>query len=163
MSGEEQVNSAGDDVRIRVASAADGDAFVRFNRAMALETENKKLAEEIVDPGVRAVFAEPGRGFYVVAERESEIVAALMITFEWSDWRNADFWWIQSVYVTPAFRRRGVYRKLYDFVRERARGEGGVCGFRLYVERDNTAAQRVYESLGMSASDYLMYEETLER
>lgn len=163
MSCEKQGKFADDGVKIRVASAADGDAFVRFNRAMALETENKELPEEIVEPGVRAVFEEPARGFYVVAECASEIVAALMITFEWSDWRNADFWWIQSVYVTPKFRRRGVYRKLYEFVRERARGEGGVCGFRLYVNKDNTDAQRVYESLGMSASDYLMYEEALER
>lgn len=163
MSGEKQADPEVDGMTIRVAGAADGDAFVRFNRAMALETENKELPEEIVDTGVRAVFAEPGRGFYVVAECGSEIVAALMVTFEWSDWRNANFWWIQSVYVTPEFRRRGVYGKLYDFVRERARGQGGVCGFRLYVEKTNTTAQRAYESLGMSASDYLMYEETLER
>ena len=146
-------------VEVRMASAADGDAFVRFNRAMALETEDKKLDEEIVDPGVRAVFEDPARGFYVVAECANDIVAALMVTFEWSDWRNATFWWIQSVYVTPKFRRLGVYRKLYSFVRERARSEGGVCGFRLYVEKDNVIAQRAYESLGMFASDYLMYEE----
>ena len=146
-------------VEVRMASAADGDAFVRFNRAMALETEDKKLDEEIVDPGVRAVFEDPARGFYVVAECANDIVAALMVTFEWSDWRNATFWWIQSVYVTPKFRRLGVYRKLYSFVRERAHSEGGVCGFRLYVEKDNVIAQRAYESLGMFASDYLMYEE----
>ena len=163
MSDSERKKSTADGVEIRVANAADGDAFVRFNRAMALETENKELPEAIVDPGVRAVFEKPDRGFYVVAECAKEIVAALMITFEWSDWRNANFWWIQSVYVSPSFRRKGVYRRLYEFVRERARDEGGVCGFRLYVEKENTAAQRVYESLGMSASNYLMYEETLER
>jgi len=151
-----------ENVQVRMASAADGDAFVRFNRAMALETEDKKLDEETVDPGVRAVFDDPARGFYVVAECASGVVAALMVTFEWSDWRNATFWWIQSVYVTPEFRRRGVYRRLYEFVRERARDEGGVCGFRLYVEKDNAAAQRAYESLGMSASDYLLYEESVE-
>ena len=161
MSGDEQGKLADDHLQIRIASAADGGAFVRFNRAMALETEKKELAEEIVVPGVRAVFDDPARGFYVVAECATEIVAALMVTFEWSDWRNATFWWIQSVYVTPKFRRKGVYRKLYAFVRERARNEGGVCGFRLYVEKDNIPAQRTYASLGMSASDYLMYEETL--
>lgn len=152
----------GEDLQVRVATAADGDAFVRFNRAMALETENKELDEATVAAGVKAVFEDPTRGFYVLVECADDIVAALMVTFEWSDWRNANFWWIQSVYVTPEFRRRGLYRKLYDFVRARARSEGGVCGFRLYVEMNNVAAQRVYESLGMSASDYLMYEETVE-
>jgi ribosomal protein S18 acetylase RimI-like enzyme len=152
-----------DDLTVRVAEAGDGDAFVRFNCAMALETENKRLDESIVGPGVKAVFVDPSRGFYVLAESASRIVAALMVTFEWSDWRNANFWWIQSVYVTPEFRRRGVYSRLYDFVRDRARADGGVCGFRLYVEKDNTAAQDVYESLGMSASGYLMYEEAIER
>ncbi len=162
MCSDNQGDAAGGELRVRMACAADGDAFVGFNRAMALETENKTLDEAIVDPGVRAVFEDPNRGFYVVAESANNIVAALMVTFEWSDWRNANFWWIQSVYVTPEFRRRGSYRKLYDFVRERARGEGDVCGFRLYVEKDNVAARKVYEALGMSASDYLMYEEKIE-
>jgi ribosomal protein S18 acetylase RimI-like enzyme len=162
MSSMSRGDSGDDALRVRMASAADGDVFVRFNRAMALETENKTLDEEIVGPGVRAVFDNPARGFYVVAESGSgsDIVAVLMVTFEWSDWRNATFWWIQSVYVTPKFRRRGVYSRLYDFVRARARSEGDVCGFRLYVEKNNVAAQKVYESLGMSASGYLMYEET---
>ncbi|TFH47964.1 MAG: GNAT family N-acetyltransferase, partial [Lysobacterales bacterium] len=120
------------------------------------------LDDALVEPGVVAVFENPSRGFYVVAECEDYIVAALMVTFEWSDWRNATFWWIQSVYVTPEFRRQGLYRRLYNFLRERARSEGSVCGFRLYVERNNLAAQRVYESLGMSASDYLMYEEAVK-
>jgi GNAT superfamily N-acetyltransferase len=163
MSGDEQSESAGDSLEVRVADAADGDAFVRFNRAMALETENKELPETVVDSGVRAVFDDPARGFYVVADCAGQIVAALMVTFEWSDWRNANFWWIQSVYVAPEFRRKGIYRRLYEFVRERARTDGRVCGFRLYVEKDNTGAQRVYESLGMAKSDYLMYEESLER
>lgn len=167
MSGESVRETTGsrarDDLTVRVARAADGDAFVRFNCAMALETENKRLDEAVVRPGVEAVFADASRGFYVLAESAGSIVAALMVTFEWSDWRNANFWWIQSVYVTPEFRRRGVYRRLYDYVRDRARSHDGVCGFRLYVEKDNVAAQKVYESLGMSASDYLMYEEALER
>ena len=148
--------------RLRMASASDRDAFVRFNRAMALETENKELDETVVEPGVDAVFEDPARGFYVVAQCGEDIVAALLVTFEWSDWRNASFWWIQSVYVMPQFRRRGLYRRLYEFVRERARREGGVCGFRLYVEKSNLTAQRVYEALGMTASEYLMYEESIE-
>jgi len=151
-----------ENLRVRLATVDDRDAFVRFNRAMALETENKTLDEGVVTPGVQAVFEEPARGFYVLAERGDEIVAALMVTYEWSDWRNAVFWWVQSVYVTPAFRRRGLYRRLYNFVRDRARHEGGVCGFRLYVEKGNRAAQQTYESLGMGESDYLMYEETIQ-
>jgi len=163
-----------DDIRVRLATSADSDAFVRFNRAMAMETENKKLDEAVVAPGVRAVFEDSTRGFYVVAQNTrssidesanddaDDIVAALMVTFEWSDWRNATFWWIQSVYVRPDFRRRGLYRRLYNFVREHARSAGNVCGFRLYVEKSNRAAQQVYESLGMLGSDYLMYEETTE-
>jgi len=151
-----------ENLRVRLATVDDRDAFVRFNRAMALETEDKTLDEGLVTPGVQAVFENPARGFYVLAESDDEIVAALMITFEWSDWRNAVFWWIQSVYVTPAFRRRGLYRRLYNFVRDRARHEGGVCGFRLYVEKNNRAAQQTYESLGMAESDYLMYEETIQ-
>lgn len=150
-----------ENIEIRMAGAVDADALARFNRAMALETEEKALPEAVVDCGVRAVFEKAGRGFYVVAECAGEIVAALLVTFEWSDWRDADFWWIQSVYVTPDFRRRGVYRRLYEFVRKRALDLGGVCGFRLYVEKENIAAQRVYESLGMSQSPYVMYEADL--
>lgn len=151
------------DIEIRVANAVDGEALVRFNRAMALETENRHLPEAVVARGVRAVFDDPGRGFYVVAERGAEIVAALMVTFEWSDWRDAHFWWIQSVYVTRRFRRSGIYRRLHEFVRDRAREEGGVCGFRLYVEKHNADAQRVYEALGMTHTDYLMYEESISQ
>lgn len=148
---------------IRMASAVDGDTLVRFNRAMAMETEDKALREAVVERGVSAVFDDPRRGFYVVAEHAGQIVAALMVTFEWSDWRNADFWWIQSVYVTPRFRRKGVYKRLHQFVRERARKAGGVCGLRLYVEKDNVDAQGVYEALGMAHTDYLMYEESIEQ
>ena len=163
MSSDNRSDTSHESPVVRVATAGDSDAFVRFNRAMALETENKKLPEGTVTSGVQSVFDNPARGFYVVAESSGEIVAALMVTFEWSDWRNADFWWIQSVYVTPEYRRKGIYRKLYEFVRERARADGGVCGFRLYVEKKNVSAQRVYESLGMSKSDYLMYEEPLRQ
>jgi len=163
MSGCERSVMRNDDIDIRIAGDADGDSLVRFNCAMALETEDKTLPEAIVKRGVRGVFDDPRRGFYVVADHAGEIVAALMVTYEWSDWRNADFWWIQSVYVTPSFRGKGVYRGLHAFVRERAREAGGVCGLRLYVEKDNTGAQSVYASLGMSHTDYLMYEESINQ
>lgn len=148
---------------VRLGTAADAEAFVRFNRAMAMETEKRELPLEIVTPGVRAVFENSAHGFYVVAECAGDIVGALMVTYEWSDWRNGLFWWIQSVYVTPESRGKGVYRRLYEFVRDRARSQGNVCGFRLYVEKGNRSAQNAYESLGMTETNYLMYEETLQR
>ena len=145
---------------IRRAAAGDIDSLVAFNVAMARETEDRPLPEDIVRAGVGAALDDPRHGFYVVAVEDGEIVGSLMITYEWSDWRNGTWWWIQSVYVLPEARGRGVYRALYAFVRERARDEENVRGFRLYVEKSNRAAQRVYEALGMHESSYLMYEVT---
>ncbi len=146
-------------LNIRKAELRDADAIARFNSAMALETEGKALLPERVNPGVLRLLNDPSLGFYVVAERAGSVVGCLMITNEWSDWRNGLFWWIESVYIVPTARRQGVYRSLYDFVREMARADPGICGFRLYVEKDNTAAQRTYSSLGMKPTDYLIYEE----
>lgn len=144
---------------IRKAERRDADAIARFNSAMALETEGKALLPERINPGVLRLLGDPSLGFYVVAEQAGSVVGCLMITNEWSDWRNGLFWWIQSVYIVPAARRQGVYRALYDFVRDLARADPGICGFRLYVEKENTAAQRTYSSLGMAPTDYLVYEE----
>ncbi|MGI8788668.1 MAG: GNAT family N-acetyltransferase [Pyrinomonadaceae bacterium] len=146
---------------IRAANNEDAASLVEFNQAMALETEGKRLAAETLRGGVEAVFRDDKKGFYVVAESENEIVGSLMITYEWSDWRNAWFWWIQSVYILPEERGKKIYSGLYEFVKNRAHERGDVCGFRLYVERENERAQRVYERAGMEASHYLMYEETL--
>ncbi len=143
---------------IRIANPADADSLVEFNQAMALETEGKRLDPQILKSGVTAVFQDDRKGFYAVAENDGKIVGGLMITFEWSDWRNAWFWWIQSVYITPELRGQGVYRRLYEFVINEAETQGDVCGFRLYVEKENTRAQKVYEKLGMETSHYLMYE-----
>ena len=145
-------------MNIRLAEIADVDALVEFNQAMALETEGKRLETETLRKGVAAVFEDEKKGFYVVAEDDDQIVAGLMVTFEWSDWRNGWFWWIQSVYARPEARGRGIYRKLYEFVKAEAKKEN-VCGFRLYVETENSRAQQVYERLGMEHSHYLMYEE----
>ncbi|MBS1796173.1 MAG: GNAT family N-acetyltransferase [Acidobacteria bacterium] len=147
-------------MKIRLAEETDVPALVEFNQAMALETEGKNLDAGVLRRGVEAVFDDDKKGFYAVAEEAGRIVGGLMVTYEWSDWRDGWFWWIQSVYVLPDRRGRGVYRRLYEFVRERAR-DRRVCGFRLYVERENEGAQKVYEKLGMKASYYLMYEETI--
>ncbi len=148
-------------MNIRLAENADAAAMVDFNQAMALETEGKTLDAQILQSGVEAVVHDENKGFYVVAEDGGKIVGGLMITFEWSDWRDGWFWWIQSVYIIPEFRGRGIYRLLYDFVKQTAREREDVCGFRLYVEKENVSAQKVYEKLGMQASHYLMYEEMI--
>lgn len=147
-------------MEIRVATPGDIDALVEFNQAMAMETEGKRLDAETLRRGVSAVFADDRKGFYVVAGDDAGAVAAgLMVTTEWSDWRNGWFWWIQSVYVLPEHRGGGLYGRMYEFVKRKAAEAGDVCGFRLYVEKENERAQRVYEKLGMERTYYLMYEE----
>ena len=145
----------------RVAVADDAATLARFNQAMALETETKTLVEGNLLTAVKTVLSDPRHGFYVVADTGREIAGALLVTYEWSDWRNGRFWWLQSVYVRPEHRRRGIYRTLHEFVRNRARSAGGVVGLRLYVERENAAALRTYAALGMNETAYRMYEEML--
>lgn len=144
---------------IRVAGPQDIEALVSFNQAMALETENKVLQLDVLRAGVSAIIQDENKGFYLVAVANEQVVGSLMVTTEWSDWRNAQFWWIQSVYIIPSMRRQGIYAKLYTRVKTLAVERNNICGFRLYVENDNFIAQKTYESLGMQASHYLMYEE----
>ncbi len=149
-------------MNIRLAKREDAASLVEFNQAMALETEGKKLDAKVLQRGVEAIFNAVDKGFYVVAQAtDGTIVGGLMVTFEWSDWRNNWFWWIQSVYILPEERGKKIYSKLYEFVKAQARTQKNVCGFRLYVEKENLRAQRVYEKLGMESSHYLMYEEKL--
>jgi ribosomal protein S18 acetylase RimI-like enzyme len=149
-----------DEINIRLAAERDVEALGRFNRAMALETEALELDLTVLTAGVENLLRHKQHGFYLIAETAvAEAVGSLMITYEWSDWRNGLFWWIQSVYIAPQFRRRGVYRRLYEFVKELAAKQEEVCGFRLYVEKENRTAQRTYEQLGMSETHYLMFEE----
>jgi ribosomal protein S18 acetylase RimI-like enzyme len=150
-------------VRIRAASDDDVARLARWACAMAWETEHKRLDPARVESGVATVLAEPGRGRYLLACRDDEPVGTLMLTYEWSDWRCADWWWIQSVYVVPGHRRQGVYRALYRHVHEQAAASERVCGLRLYVEKENAAAQATYASLGMGDAGYLMYEQPLPR
>lgn len=144
---------------VRQGTLEDAEIIVEFNQAMAMETEDKTLDNVILTNGVTRLISEPERGFYLVASENDTIAGSLMITKEWSDWRNQEFWWIQSVYVAPEFRRQGVYRLLYQSVKELADQQNNVCGFRLYVEKENRVAQTTYENLGMEESYYLMYEQ----
>jgi GNAT superfamily N-acetyltransferase len=146
-------------MEIRKARKEDIDALIGFNEAMAFETEGKKLFTGTLRKGVEAVLADAQKGFYVVAEEDSRVIGGLMVTFEWSDWRNAWFWWIQSVYIVPEARGKRIYSQLYDFVKAEAATAGNICGYRLYVEKENAHAQRVYEKVGMEETYYLMYEE----
>lgn len=147
-----------DQIRVRPAYPRDLTVLVDFQRAMARETEEKDLDPQTLLGGVNGVLEDPTRGSYWVAERKGKIVGSLMITPEWSDWRNGVFWWIQSVYVLPEARAAGVFRALYDHVLDKARTTRGVCGVRLYVERENKRAQKVYDAVGMKESAYRMYE-----
>lgn len=148
-------------MNIRLARREDARHFVEFNSAMALETEGKTLDQTVVRSAVMAAFDDPNKGFYVVAEDQGVVVGGLMITYEWSDWRNAWWWWIQSVYICPEARGRHIYSQLNDFVKARAIEAGNVYGIRLYVENENVHAQRVYEKVGMEQSNYIMYHEML--
>ncbi len=148
-------------MNIRLAGPEDASYFVEFNKAMAFETEGKTLDEPLVEAAVKAVFDDPNKGFYVAAEHEGEVVGGLMVTYEWSDWRNGWWWWIQSVYIRPEARGRKIYSLLYEDVKRRAREAGNVYGIRLYVEYENEHASRVYEKLGMEREHYHMYAEQI--
>jgi len=148
-------------IRIRRATLADLDTIVAFNQAMALESENKTLDLSTVTAGVRRALQDPGRSVYFVAEVDGTVVGQTMVTMEWSDWRNGFFWWIQSVYVDPDSRSRGVFRALHEHILALARQRRDVCGVRLYVHRDNHRAVDVYAKLGMNLTEYLLYEEDL--
>jgi len=146
-------------MNIRRAVPSDSKALAEFNTSMARETEGIELIPSVIGSGVKAMIENPQMGFYLVVEDEGKIQASLMVTTEWSDWRNGLFWWIQSVYVNQQYRRQGLYRKLYEHVKSLAEAEIHVCGFRLYVEHDNHIAQKTYRSLGMDETSYKMYEE----
>jgi ribosomal protein S18 acetylase RimI-like enzyme len=143
---------------IRRATVADAAAIIEFNRLMALETEDKVLEPPVLAAGVAAVLADAHKGHYLLAEEAGAVLGQMMITFEWSDWRNGWIWWIQSVYVRPEARRRGIFRALYCHVYQAACHDPQVIGLRLYVERDNQAAQQTYRRLGMERAGYLMFE-----
>jgi GNAT superfamily N-acetyltransferase len=142
---------------IRKATPEDAIIIIEFQKKMAWETEEMTLNPEVVEKGVNAVFSVPARGQYWVAEDDGKIIASLLITYEWSDWRNSDVWWFQSVYVLPQFRRKGIFRSMYQYIKTEAEKEG-IPGLRLYVETNNSRAQITYQSLGMQSLHYKMFE-----
>ena len=145
-------------VTYRSATPHDAEAIVDFQLAMAKETEDVSLDRGICTRGVHAVFAHPSHGCYFVAEEDGRVVASLLITFEWSDWRDGVVWWIQSVYVLPSLRGKGIYAGLYEHVQSIAMADERVRGIRLYVDKRNTVAQNVYTRLGMNGEHYLVFE-----
>jgi GNAT superfamily N-acetyltransferase len=144
-------------ITIRKATPEDATVIIDFQQKMAWETEQMTLIPEIIFKGVNAVFTDPTRGQYWVAEDKGNVVASLLITYEWSDWRNRNVWWFQSVYVLPGFRRTGIFRSMYQHIKNEADKEG-IAGLRLYVETNNSSAQHTYEALGMKSLHYKMYE-----
>tara|TARA_B100000686_G_scaffold326886_1_gene385184 strand:+ start:143 stop:634 length:492 start_codon:yes stop_codon:yes gene_type:complete len=148
----------GKKVKVSKAQKSDIPEIIRFNINMAMETENKKLDRQTVTKGVQEVFNSPSLGYYIIVKDSSGILGCLMITYEWSDWRNGLFWWIQSVYVKKEYRRKGVFRKMYKFINERAIADKKCTGIRLYVENNNSIAQKVYNNLGMTETYYKLFE-----
>ncbi|HEX3128992.1 MAG TPA: GNAT family N-acetyltransferase [Thermoanaerobaculia bacterium] len=147
-----------DGIEIRPAIPGDAEAIVDFQIRMARETEELELEPEVVTCGVRAVLDDSTKGQYWVADSGGHLVGSLLTTYEWSDWRDGTVLWVQSVYVVPALRGRGIYRRLYEHLRDRVLASPDLRGIRLYVDRRNLAAQRIYERLGMSREHYEMFE-----
>ncbi|MBN2001247.1 GNAT family N-acetyltransferase [candidate division KSB1 bacterium] len=145
---------------IKKADLDHAPVIAEFNRRMALETEDYDLPYDRILAGVKNLFANPQYGFYIVAVHDNQIAGCLLITYEWSDWRNGVVWWIQSVFLPPEFRRRGLFRAMYEYIRREARQNGAV-GLRLYVDHENRIAQKTYENLGMKQARYRMYEDML--
>ena len=145
-------------INLRLATVRDIDYITLFNTEMAFETENINLDQADLRLGIAAVLSDSNLGFYLISELEGVLIGQILITKEWSDWRNAWFWWIQSVFVEPNHRRKGVYSAMYKKIVDMADREGNVCGLRLYVDSDNLSAKQVYSHLGMSQSHYDLYE-----
>jgi GNAT superfamily N-acetyltransferase len=146
------------DIACRAGLSTDLEPIVAFQLAMARETEELDLDPAVLTRGVEAVFSDPAKGRYFVAESDGKVIASLMLTFEWSDWRNGLVWWIQSVYVVPDFRGRRVYASLYDHIQRLAADDPAIRGIRLYVDRRNVRAQEVYTRLGMNGEHYQVFE-----
>lgn len=145
------------ELKIETGNISHSEAITRFQIDMAMESEGTVLDYERVNLGVKAVLEDASKGNYIIARIKSDVVGCLMITREWSDWNCCWYWWIQSVYVRPEYRGRGIYKTMYNRVLELAKADN-ISQIRLYVDKTNTTAQRVYEKLGMEECHYIMYE-----
>jgi GNAT superfamily N-acetyltransferase len=143
---------------IRTARTRETTIIAKFNAQLAWETEHRRLPMGRVTAGVKALLADPAKGTYYVAEVEGTIAGQLLITYEWSDWRNGNFWWIQSVYVAKPFRGQGIFRELFEHVRSLARKRKNICGLRLYMDAGNATARQAYERLGLKHTEYEVFE-----
>ncbi len=143
---------------VRPALAGDSPVIIDFQLKMAKETEDADLDRSELSKGVEAVFNDPGKGTYYVGETEGKVVSSMMITREWSDWRNRWVYWLQSVYVVPEQRGKGLFRKMYEYIKEHVLQDPGVSGIRLYVDATNLNALRVYEAVGMDDDHYKLCE-----
>lgn len=146
--------------QITTGQASDAEAIAQFQIDMALESEGTVLDRDTITCGVKAALEDPAKGLYLIARDQERPIGSLMLTREWSDWHNQWYWWIQSVYVAPDYRQKGVYRAMYTHIKAMAR-RSGIAQIRLYVDKTNTRAQQVYQQLGMEETHYLMYEEVL--
>jgi GNAT superfamily N-acetyltransferase len=146
-------------IEVRRATAADMELVCEFNRLLALESESKTLDASVLRVGVTAVLADPAKGLYFLAAEGTDVLGQMGVTYEWSDWRNGWFWWIQSVYVRPAARRRGVFRLIFEHIRHLARSDPSVIGLRLYVDQSNAAAHATYEKMGFAWTEYEVMEQ----
>lgn len=150
-------------MKIRKARLADCAVIADFNSRLAWETEQLRLDSQTIRRGVRAALKDASKGTYFVVDHEGAVVGQLLITYEWSDWRNGNFWWIQSVYVAAEHRQAGVFRGLFAHVQKLAQARRDVCGLRLYVEKNNNRAQRSYTKLGMTKTHYEIFETDFRR
>jgi GNAT superfamily N-acetyltransferase len=145
-------------IHVREATLADAEVVIEFNRLLALESEGKVLPPELLVPGVKACLADPAKGRYFLAEEDGAILGQMGISYEWSDWRNGMFWWIQSVYVRPESRRRGVFGAIFEYIEEAARRDPDLVGLRLYVEENNHTALKTYFRIGFERTGYIVLE-----
>ncbi len=145
-------------MNIRKALSNDIEQIVDFQLRMASETEQIELDINTTSNGVNHIFNNPGYGFYLVCESDNQVIGCLLILYEWSDWRNHKVVWIHSVYVKPEFRKRGIFKQMYHFVRKWAESDPEIGGIRLYVDKNNKNAQSAYEKLGMNSDHYILYE-----
>lgn len=148
----------GETLCIRGARPEDWPVIAEFNCRLAKESEGKTLHRSTIEAGVRALLADPQKGRYFVALDQGRLVGQLMHTREWSDWRNGDIWWLQSVYVLPEYRRRGIFRRLFEHLRQEAEADPSVVGLRLYVDVNNGRAHGVYRELGLKEAGYFVME-----